>query len=60
MLHKKYMVITMYKLVTVAYCGIMDWLLSLYFAVARQQRTHLIHVFEDTVLKYRIYSIILG
>ena len=41
------MVITMYKLVMVARqpgnCGIMDWLLSLYFTVARQQRTHLIH-----------------
>ena len=58
------MVITMYKLVMVAYqpgnCGKMGWLISLYFTVARQQWTHLIHVFNDTVLKYRIYLIILG
>ena len=47
------MVNTMYKLVMVAKqpgnCGKMDWLLSLYFTVARQQGTNLIHVFKDTV-----------
>ena len=37
----------------------MDWLISLDFTVARQQWTHLIHVFNETVLNYRIYLIIL-
>ena len=37
-----------------------DWWLGLYFTVARQQGTHLIHVFKDNVLKYRIYVTILG
>ena len=38
----------------------MDYLLRLYFTVARQQGTHLIHVFKDTVLKYRMYLMVLG
>ena len=38
-------------------CEEMDWLISLYLTVARQQWTRLIHVFNDTVLNYRIYLI---
>ena len=55
------MVIHMYKLVMDAKqprnCG--SWtIFMVIFSVARQQVTHLIRVFKDAVLKYRIYLII--
>ena len=49
------MVINMYKLAVVAKqpgnCGKNDCLLNLFFTVARQHGTHLIHVFKRNCIK---------